>query len=109
MLLSAILIAGIESEFTRFVVAALSVTQLIYLSEVGAMLLGTKIPVNILDLFVIFILRTVVTLPVIVAVAHFVYPKRKLKFSYFQTSVYIGLIICVNKSIIYTGKTLGLI
>ncbi|WOH36944.1 YjiH family protein [Thalassotalea fonticola] len=74
MFLPAILIAGVESEFTRFVVAALSITQLIYLSEVGAMLLGTKIPVNILDLFVIFILRTVVTLPVIVAVAHFVYP-----------------------------------
>ncbi|WNC69027.1 YjiH family protein [Thalassotalea nanhaiensis] len=74
MFLPAILIAGVESEFTRFVVAALSITQLVYLSEVGAMLLGTKIPVNILDLFVIFILRTVVTLPVIVAVAHFVYP-----------------------------------
>ncbi|KGJ93452.1 YjiH family protein [Thalassotalea sp. ND16A] len=73
MFLPSILIAGVESEMTRFTIAALSISQLIYLSEVGAMLLGTKIPVNILDLFVIFILRTLVTLPVIALVAHVVY------------------------------------
>ncbi|WP_371187024.1 YjiH family protein [Thalassotalea maritima] len=73
MFLPAILVASVENEMTRFVVAALSITQLIYLSEVGAMLLGTKIPVNILDLFIIFILRTIITLPVIVMVANLVY------------------------------------
>ena len=73
MFLPSILIAGIDNEMTKFIVAALSITQLIYLSEVGAMLLGTKIPVNILDLFIIFILRTIVTLPVIVLVANFVF------------------------------------
>ncbi|NMP17108.1 YjiH family protein [Thalassotalea sp. Y01] len=73
MFLPAILIASVENEMTRFVVAALSITQLIYLSEVGAMLLGTKIPVNIIDLFFVFLLRTIVTLPVIVLVANIVY------------------------------------
>jgi len=48
----------------------MSVTQLIYMSEVGALLLGSKIPVNIFELFVIFILRTLVTLPVIALMAH---------------------------------------
>ncbi|WP_290252628.1 YjiH family protein [Thalassotalea ponticola] len=73
MFLPAILVASVDNEMTRFIVAALSITQLIYLSEVGAMLLGTKIPVNIFELFVIFLLRTLVTLPVIVMVANLVY------------------------------------
>ena len=59
----------IASEHTRFVIAALSVTQLIYLSEVGAVLLKSKIPIGIVELFVVFLLRTVVTLPVIALVA----------------------------------------
>jgi nucleoside recognition membrane protein YjiH len=62
--------SSIESDVTRFIVAAMSVTQLIYMSEVGALLLGSKIPVNILELFTIFILRTLVTLPVIALMAH---------------------------------------
>src|SRR5699024_7032674 len=39
MFLPAILGSGIESEMTRFVIGTLSVTQLIYMSEVGALLL----------------------------------------------------------------------
>ena len=73
MFIPAILASSIESDMTRFVIAALSVTQLIYMSEVGALLLGSKIPVNLLELFVIFILRTLVTLPVIALVAHWVF------------------------------------
>ena len=71
MFIPSILAAGsIESDVTRFIIAAMSVTQLIYMSEVGALLLGSKIPVNIFELFVIFILRTLVTLPVIALMAH---------------------------------------
>lgn len=73
MFIPSILAASIESDMTRFIIAAMSVTQLIYMSEVGALLLGSKIPVNILELFVIFILRTLVTLPVIAAVAHIIF------------------------------------
>lgn len=62
-----------DNEMTRFVIAAMSVTQLIYMSEVGALLLGSRIPVNIAELFVIFILRTLITLPVITAVAHLLF------------------------------------
>lgn len=61
--------SNIDSEVTRFIIAAMSVTQLIYMSEVGALLLGSKIPVNIFELFVIFILRTLITLPVITLMA----------------------------------------
>lgn len=71
MFIPSILAAGsIESDVTRFIIAAMSVTQLIYMSEVGALLLGSKIPVNVFELFVIFILRTLVTLPVIALMAH---------------------------------------
>ena len=70
MFVPSILAASIESEMTRFVIAALSLTQLIYLSEVGALLLGSKVPVTIIELFIIFILRTLVTLPVIAGMAH---------------------------------------
>nr|WP_232847191.1 YjiH family protein [Shewanella nanhaiensis] len=73
MFLPSILASSIESDMTRFIIAAMSVTQLIYMSEVGALLIGSKIPVNILELFVVFILRTLVTLPIIAGVAHLIF------------------------------------
>ncbi len=73
MLLPSILAGGIESDMTRFVIASVSVTQLIYLSEVGALLLGSKIPVNFKELCVIFIQRTLVTLPVVALIAHLIF------------------------------------
>jgi len=73
MFLPSILVASMDNEMTKFVVAALSLTQLIYLSEVGALLLGSKIPVSLGELFVVFILRTLVTLPVIALAAHLIF------------------------------------
>jgi nucleoside recognition membrane protein YjiH len=73
MFLPSILASGIESDLTRFVIAAMSVTQLIYMSEIGALLIGSKVPVKVWELFVIFILRTLVTLPVIALMAHIIF------------------------------------
>ncbi len=73
MFIPSILAASIESDMTRFVIAAMSVTQLIYMSEIGALMLGSKIPVNVAELFVVFILRTLVTLPVIAGIAHLIF------------------------------------
>lgn len=70
MFLPSVIGSGIESELTRFVVASVSVTQLIYMSEVGGLLLGSKIPVSFLELVIIFIQRTLITLPIIVIIAH---------------------------------------
>ena len=71
MFIPSILAANsIESDLTRFVIAVMSITQLIYMSEVGSLLISSKIPVNFLELFAIFLLRTMVTLPVIAAMAH---------------------------------------
>ncbi|WP_102348032.1 YjiH family protein [Bacillus sp. Marseille-P3661] len=73
MFLPAIIGSGIESDLTRFVIAAVSVTQLIYMSEVGGLLLGSKLPVTLLDLIIIFLLRTIITLPIIVLIAHLIF------------------------------------
>lgn len=73
MFLPSVLGASIENEMTRFIIATTSVTQLIYMSEVGGLLIGSKIPVNFGELFIIFIERTLVTLPIIVLVAHLLF------------------------------------
>ncbi|WP_017221394.1 YjiH family protein [Moritella dasanensis] len=73
MFVPSILATSMESDMTRFIIAGVSVSQLIYMSEVGALLLGSKIPVNIVDLFTIFILRTLITLPIITGVAHLIF------------------------------------
>lgn len=73
MFLPSILGASIESEMTRFFIATMSVTQLIYMSEVGGLLLGSKIPVNIKDLIIIFLLRTLISFPIIAVVAHILF------------------------------------
>jgi len=73
MFLPSVIAAGFESEMTKFVVAATSVTQLIYMSEIGSIIMGSKIPVSLKNLFIIFIERTIVTLPVIAVFAHFLF------------------------------------
>ena len=73
MFLPAIIGASIESDLTRFVIACLSVSQLIYMSEVGGLILGTKIPVNFIQLLMIFLLRTIISLPIIAIFAHIIF------------------------------------
>ncbi|KAB7704827.1 YjiH family protein [Bacillus aerolatus] len=70
MFLPAVIGSGIESELTRFVIAGISLTQLIYMSEIGILILRSNIPLNFFELFIIFVQRTVITLPVIVLIAH---------------------------------------
>ena len=63
----------IESDMTRFVVAATSVTQLLYMSEIGCIIMGSKVPISIWKLFIIFLERTIVTLPIIALFAHLLF------------------------------------
>ncbi|MDQ0339840.1 nucleoside recognition membrane protein YjiH [Caldalkalibacillus uzonensis] len=73
MFLPAVIGTGIEDPMTRFIIACVSVTQLIYMSEVGVILLRSKLGLNLLDLMIIFLQRTLITLPVIVLMAHFIF------------------------------------
>jgi nucleoside recognition membrane protein YjiH len=68
----AIVATGIDSHVTSFVLAGLSVCQLIFLSEVGVIILRSSLPITISDLAVIFLLRTAITLPVLIVGAHLV-------------------------------------
>lgn len=69
MFLPAVLAKSIDSEVTRFVVAGVSITQLIYMTEVGVLILKTRIPLNFFNLVQIFLLRTLITLPIIALIA----------------------------------------
>lgn len=73
MFLPSFIGSTIPSEMTRFIIATLSVTQLVYLSEAGAVILGSDIDITLPDLFFIFIQRTLVTLPVIALAAHLIF------------------------------------
>lgn len=61
---------AIDSERTSFVLAGLSVCQLVFLSEVGVIMLRSSLPLGLLDLFLIFLLRTAIALPALVLGAH---------------------------------------
>ena len=62
----AIVAAGINSDATSFVLAGLSVCQLVFMSEFGVIVLRSSLPLSIADLGVIFLLRTVIVLPVLI-------------------------------------------
>ena len=74
MLLPSVIASNtITNEMTKFIIACVSVTQLIYMSEVGGVLLGSKVPVNLKEILIIFLERTLVTLPVVVLIANFLF------------------------------------
>ena len=62
--LPALLAKGIESEITRFILAGLSVCQLIYMAEVGVLILYSSLPLNFWQLLAIFLIRTIIVFPV---------------------------------------------
>lgn len=70
---SIIAASTITSPMAKFIVAVISVTQLIYLSEVGGLILGSKIPVSLPELFVIFLERTIISLIIVAPAAHVIF------------------------------------
>ena len=72
MFIPALLITGIESVKTKFVIGVLSLVQIIYLTEVGAIIIKSEIPLNLWKLFLIFMERTLIAIPIIVLFANLV-------------------------------------
>ena len=72
MFLPALMVANIDAEITRFVIGVISLTQLIYMSEVGILMIKCEIPLRFHHLFIIFVLRTLIGLPIVFAFAHWV-------------------------------------
>ena len=74
MFTPSVIAAGLIADpMARFIVAVISVTQLIYLSEVGGLILGSKIPVNLLELFILFLERTIISLIIVAPLAHLIF------------------------------------
>ena len=66
MFLPAVLIKNISAEITRFVVATVSITQLIYMTEIGVLILRSRIPLNFLNLIQMFLIRMLISLPIVI-------------------------------------------
>jgi nucleoside recognition membrane protein YjiH len=73
MFLPAVLLTAVESELTRFVLGCLSLTQLVYMSEIGVLILKSSIPLSLGELAAVFALRTALTLPIIAGMAHLLF------------------------------------
>lgn len=72
MFLPAILAQDISSEFTRFVIGGLSIVQIVYMTEVGTLIVTSDIPLDIKKLFIIFLEKTILSIPLLVLAAHIV-------------------------------------
>ena len=70
MFIPALLSVGLTSVKTKFVVGVLSLVQIIYLTEVGTIIIKSEIPLNFWKLLVIFLERTVIAIPLIVVFAN---------------------------------------
>ena len=55
------------------IVAVISVTQVLFLDEVGGLILASKLPVNLPELFVIFLERTIISLLIVCPVSHLLF------------------------------------
>ncbi len=74
MFIPSIMVSGAEiAPMTKFIIGTLSVSQLLYLTETGAVILKSSIPLNVKDLFIIYLIRTVISLSIIIPVAKLLY------------------------------------
>ena len=72
MFIPALISTNLPSEFTRFVIGGLSLVQIIYLTEVGSIIVKADVGIDMKRLFIIFLERTVLALPLLVLAAHFI-------------------------------------
>lgn len=74
MFTPSVIIAGTTAPAaTKFIVAVVSVTQVLFLDEVGGLILGSHLPINIFELFVIFLERTIISLLIVCPIAHMLF------------------------------------
>ncbi|WP_243105420.1 YjiH family protein [Blautia sp. AM29-29] len=72
MFIPALLSVGLVSVKTKFVIGVLSLIQIIYLTEVGTIIIKSEIPLNFWKLLVIFLERTIIAIPLIVLFANMI-------------------------------------
>jgi len=67
------LMMGDVPEMTAFIIGILSIVQIIYLAETGVLIIKSKIPLGIGKLFILFMMRTILALPIIVLLARLMF------------------------------------
>lgn len=65
MYIPPLMLADFPIERTRFIMGAVSLLQIIYMTEVGLIIIKSRIPVNVKHLFVIFLERTILAIPLV--------------------------------------------
>lgn len=73
MFIPALLVTAVASAKTRFIITTLSLIQIIYITEVGSVVIQTKLGIDFKRLFLIFIERTLISIPIIVFVSNWIY------------------------------------
>ena len=73
MFIPALLAINIPSIATRWMIAVLSLVQIIFMTEVGVLAMQTDAGLNVKNLLIIFLERTIIAIPIIVLAAHFVF------------------------------------
>src|SRR5699024_4103701 len=74
MFIPALLLAGADVAVkTKFIIGVLSLVQIIYLTEVGTVVIKSEVPLGFGKLFILFMERTLIAIPLIVLFANFIY------------------------------------
>lgn len=74
MFIPALLMTGMDlTAKTSFIVGALSLIQIIYLTEVGTVIIKSEVPLGFWKLLVIFLERTLIAIPILTLIANLIY------------------------------------
>nr|WP_276933903.1 nucleoside recognition domain-containing protein [Globicatella sulfidifaciens] len=73
MFIPSVLVSNVQSNFTRFVIVELSLVQMIYMTEIGAVILQSEIDIDFKKLVLIFLERTLLAFPLIYLCARYLY------------------------------------
>jgi nucleoside recognition membrane protein YjiH len=65
MYIPPLMLANFPIERTRFIMGAATLLQIIYMTEVGLIVLKSRVPVNVGHLFVVFLERTIIAIPLV--------------------------------------------
>lgn len=60
-----LMLADFPIERTRFIVGCMSLLQIIYMTEIGLIVLKSRVPVNVGHLFLVFLERTILAIPLV--------------------------------------------
>lgn len=65
MYIPPLMLADFPVEKTRFIMGAVSLLQIIYMTEVGLIVVKSRVPINVWQLFLVFVERTIIAIPLV--------------------------------------------